>query len=74
LRKEFEQNLSAEEGMHIDESDADFKNAESSIRESAEPDSHVTVERDSQPQKHQSEGPDILKFAFPSAILITPPG
>jgi hypothetical protein len=38
--------------MQIDESDEHPENADSSIDESLEPDSNVTVERDSHPQKH----------------------
>jgi hypothetical protein len=38
--------LSTDEGMQIDESDEQFQNASSSMNESLEPDSKVTVERD----------------------------
>jgi hypothetical protein len=38
--------ISREEGMQIDESDEHPNNADCSIRESFEPDSNVTVERD----------------------------
>jgi hypothetical protein len=38
--------------MQIDESDEHLQNADSSICESREPDSNVTVERDSHPEKH----------------------
>jgi hypothetical protein len=37
--------------MQIDESDEQDKKADSSIDESFEPDSNVTVERDSHPEK-----------------------
>jgi hypothetical protein len=37
--------------MQIDERDEQSKNTSSSINESREPDSNVTVERDSQPAK-----------------------
>jgi hypothetical protein len=40
--------------MQIDESDEQPRNAESAIDESFEPDSNVTLERDSHSQKHLS--------------------
>jgi hypothetical protein len=39
--------FSTEEGMQIDRRDEQLETAESSIDESLEPDSNVTVERDS---------------------------
>jgi hypothetical protein len=39
-------------GMQIDESDGQFQNADSSMDESLEPNSNVTVERDLHPEKH----------------------
>jgi hypothetical protein len=38
--------------MQIDESDEQYENADPSIDDSLEPDSNVTVERDSHTQKH----------------------
>jgi hypothetical protein len=38
--------------MQIDESDEQYENEDSSIDESLEPDSNVTVERDSHREKH----------------------
>jgi hypothetical protein len=43
--------FSTEEGMKSDESDLHSENANPSIDESREPDSKLTVERDSQPEK-----------------------
>jgi hypothetical protein len=43
--------FSTEEGMQIDESDEHQANARSSIDESFEPDSNVTVERDTHRKK-----------------------
>jgi hypothetical protein len=40
--------------MQIDESDEHFPNADSSIDESREPDSNVTVKRDLHPSKQWS--------------------
>jgi hypothetical protein len=44
--KQYLPRRSTDEGMQIDESDEQFKNADSSIDESLEPDSNVTAERD----------------------------
>jgi hypothetical protein len=41
-----------DDGMQIDERDEHHKNAFDSIRETLEPDSNVTIERDPQLQKH----------------------
>jgi HPt (histidine-containing phosphotransfer) domain-containing protein len=43
--------ISAEEGMKIDESDEQSRNAQSAIDEGREPDSNVTVERDLHSEK-----------------------
>jgi hypothetical protein len=44
--------VSTEEGIQTDESDGQRENADSSIRESLDPGSTVTIERFVQPQKH----------------------
>jgi hypothetical protein len=41
--------ISTDEGMHIDESDEQFSNADLSIRESVESDSNLTFKRLRQP-------------------------
>jgi hypothetical protein len=46
--------LSTEEGMHIDESDEHFRNERAAMRESLEPVSNVTVDRDPHSEKHSS--------------------
>jgi hypothetical protein len=46
-----------DEGMQIDESDEQYKNADSSMNESLEPDSNVTAERDLHPWKQS--GPSL---------------
>jgi hypothetical protein len=50
--KDWAPSVSTEEGMQIDESDEQFRNAPSAIDDSLEPGSNVTVERCLHSEKH----------------------
>jgi hypothetical protein len=57
-KKQNPESRSTEEGIQIDESDEQFENAQGEIRESREPGSNVTAERDKHSPKPTSSSTD----------------